>query len=142
MFLAVTRLGLIACQHLAECYEEGRYVAAPDIAEKYSMNVRALMPALRQLTRVGILRSRVGGSEPGFIFARNPDELTVLDIVLALEGDSPFLCCMESIGGLKCNCGSKENCVLYELFNSVIDSVKNKISKVSISDYSKGSVTL
>lgn len=140
MFLAVTRLGLIACQYLAKCYAEGRYVAAPDIAERYNMNVRALMPALRQLTKAGILRSRVGGLEPGFIFSRDPEELTALDIVLALEGDREFLCSMDSISGVKCSCNSKEECVLYETFNSMINYAKYKLSTISIKNYSKSSI--
>lgn len=139
MFLVTTRLGLIACQYLAENYTEGRYISAPDIAEKYNMNVRALMPALRQLTRVGILRSRVGGLEPGFIFSRNPEELSVLDIVLALEGDNEFLCCMDSINGIKCNCKGKEECVLFESFNKMIHQMKFQLSKMAILDYRKKS---
>lgn len=137
MFSSVTRLGLIACQYLAKFYPQGRYVAAPEIAEKHQMNVRALMPALRQLTKSGILRSRVGGSEPGFIFTRNPEELSILDILMVLEGDYRFLCCKESNSNIKCNCLSKDECNLYHIFNSMIGQAKSRLSEMSIIDHRK-----
>lgn len=134
MFLAVTRYGLIACQYLAESYAEGRYVAAPDIAEKYNMNVRALMPALRQLTKASILRSRVGGSEPGFIFAKNPKEVSVLEILLALEGDIEFTCTKDLIPGIQCDCSSVKVCKFYETFCNIIQQAKDTLSTISITD--------
>lgn len=132
MFLASTRCGLIACRHLVSGYHENAYISAPEIAGKYNMNVRALMPALRQLTRSGILRSRVGGKEPGFIFSRNPSEITLLEVLTSLEGGSEVPCCRELIADLKCDCSSSAQCNIYNLFNGMIDQVKMKLAQISI----------
>lgn len=140
MFLISTRLGLIACRHLVSGYYQDRYVSAPEIAEKNNMNVRALMPALRQMTRADILRSRVGGKEPGFIFSRNPKDISVLDILVALEGESYFVCCKELNSELKCDCMDKHKCDMYELFNSIISQAKVRLSNISIKDYSNGDI--
>ena len=63
MFLNSTRYGLIACRYLVRGYYEGVWLSAPEIAEHYGMNVRALTPSLRQLSRAGIPPWR---QPPGF----------------------------------------------------------------------------
>lgn len=137
MFLASTRCGLIACRHLARCYYTNTYTSAPEIAEKYNMNVRALMPALRQLTRYGILRSRVGGKEPGFMFSRSPREITLLEVITALEGNHSVPCCKELIAGLKCDCKAPNECGVYNLFNGVIKQMNLKMAQISIEDHAR-----
>ena len=135
MLLANTRYGLIACRFLTEGYFNNRYISAPEIARKYNMNVRAIMPALRQLTRMGILNSRVGGLEPGFIFARNPKTISLLDIFTALEGNIKMACCREVIKGLKCDCISKENCSILLLITSFFEQGKDRLACISIYDH-------
>ena len=137
MFLASTRYGLIACRHLTRCYHHGKYVPAPDIADKYNMNVRALMPALRLLTKAGILRSRAGGKEPGFIFSRHPREITLLEVLIALEGDTSILCCKQMIPDLKCDCEFNTDCGVFNFFNDMVSHVKTKLSDITIEMHSK-----
>ena len=135
MFLVSTRCGLIACRYLVQCFYNESYVAAPDIAEKYNMNVRALMPALRQLTRAGILRSRTGGKEPGFIFSRNPDSISLLEVLVALEGEAEMRCCKDVIPSLKCDCESNVECSIFSLFDGMLEQVKKKLGQISIKDH-------
>lgn len=137
MFLASTRYALIACRSLTRGYFENRYSAAPDIAEVLNINVRALMPALRQLTRAGILRSRVGGKEPGFIFARHPREITLFEVLTALEGDNEVVCCKEVNPELRCDCASKNGCFIYTIFSDLTHQVKIKLTKINMEEYSK-----
>lgn len=140
MILTVTRLGIIACRYLVKGYDENRYISAPEIAEHYNMNVRALMPALRQMTRMGMLRSRVGGKEPGFIFAKDPAEITLYNVLSVLEGDAQFNCCKELMPELKCDCQDKTQCGIFSLFNGVIGSATNRLNDISISEYAKRSM--
>lgn len=135
MIRIATRLGIIACRYLVQGYYENRYICAPEIAEQYNMNVRALMPSLRQLTRMGILRSRVGGSTPGFIFAKDPKHFTLLQVLIALEGDVHFECCKKLIPGLKCDCRENTGCGVYTLFNGVIDKVSSQFSTITIAEH-------
>lgn len=132
MIRIATRLGIIACRYLVNGYYENRYISAPEIAEQYNMNVRAVMPSLRQLTRMGILRSRVGGSTPGFIFAKDPALYSMLDIINALEGAATFNCCKELVPELKCDCEDKTACGVFLFFNGMIDSATNRLSTMPI----------
>ena len=135
MMLIATRLGIIACGYLVSGYYDNRYISAPEIAERYNMNVRALMPALRQLTKSGILRSRVGGKEPGFIYAKDPKEYTLYQIIITLEGDARFCCTKELVPKLKCDCEDKSECQIFSLFNWVIATATDKLSSISIAEY-------
>ncbi len=47
------------------------------------------------LVKAGILTSRVGGTyeQRGSMFAKDPKEITLYDIVYALEDDEPVECC-------------------------------------------------
>ena len=78
-----TRYGLIACRYLVWGWHNGVWLNAPEIAERYRMNVRALSPALRRLVLAGILRSQCGGTRPGFMLSRPPEEVTMLEVVRA-----------------------------------------------------------
>lgn len=136
MFLASTRYALIACRYLTRSYLENRYCSAPEIADAFNINVRALMPALRQLTRAGILRSRVGGKEPGFIYTRHPSEISLLEVFTILEGDNEMLCCTEVNPTLKCDCETKEKCFIFTIFGDLTQQTKMKLAAISIEKHS------
>lgn len=138
MIRIVTRLGIMACRYLVKGYYENRYIPAPEIAEHYNMNVRAVMPSLRQLTRIGILRSRTGGNTPGFIFAKDPKELTLHQLLVALEGDVHFECCKELMPELKCDCKGNGNCAIYTLFHEIIDNASDQFRTITIAEYTEG----
>ena len=91
-----TRYGLIACRYLAWGWHYGVWLNAPEIAERYRINVRALSPALLRLVQAGILYSRVGGPKPGYMLSRDPAEIPMLEVVRALEGTFRMDCCRYS----------------------------------------------
>ena len=66
----------------------GEAVNSARLAEFYSLPGAYLNKQLQSLVRAGILTS-VSGPHGGFHLARRPENITVLDIVLALEGPDP-----------------------------------------------------
>lgn len=137
MIRIATRLGIIACRYLVQGYYDNRYTSAPEIAEHYNMNVRALMLALHQLTKAGILRSRVGGATPGFIFAKDPKEFSLYQIMVVLEGEPHFECCKELISNLECNAKKCDGCSIFAMFNRILDNVKNEFSAITMVEHAK-----
>lgn len=133
MIRTSTRLGIIACRYLVQSYYNNKYISAPEIAEHYNMNVRALMPALHQLTKAGILRSRVGGTTPGFIYSKDPKELSLHQIMVVLEGEPYFGSCNELISNLKCD-RKCDDCVLLSLFHGIINNIKKQFSAITITE--------
>jgi Rrf2 family protein len=73
----------------------GEAVSSARLAELYRLPAAYLNKQLQALVRAGILSS-VSGPRGGFQLARPADHVTVLDVVLAIEGLEPAFRC-ESI---------------------------------------------
>ncbi|MER6596114.1 Rrf2 family transcriptional regulator [Micromonospora purpureochromogenes] len=72
--------------------EPGRAVSAARLAAFYGLPTAYLNKQLQALVRAGILRS-VSGPRGGFRLARAPEEITLLDVVTAIEGvEEAFRC--------------------------------------------------
>ena len=135
MFLSSTHFGLIACRYLAEGYENGIRISAPDIAARYNMNKRALMPALRRLTQVGILRSQVGGRDPGFIFSKDPKEISLYDVIYALEGTNEMDCCKEIISEISCDMKRCCDCIVYKTIKTGMSQINDQLKETSVYEH-------
>lgn len=135
MFLVSTRCGIIACRYLAGCYYREEWATAPEIADKYRMNVRSLMPALRRLTQFGILKSRVGGKTPGFQFAQDPRSVSMFRVITTLESEMQVPCCKDVISGLECDCGDKEGCSVFGVCNQLLDEARKRLSSISVAEH-------
>jgi len=64
------------------------------LAEFHGISESYLLKHLQSLTRVGLFES-VPGPTGGYRLARRPDQITVLDIVEAIEGPEPLFRCTD-----------------------------------------------
>lgn len=70
----------------------GRSVAAAKLAAFYDLPPAYLNKQLQALARAGIVSS-ISGPRGGFQLARSPESITLLDVVVAIEGaDEAFRC--------------------------------------------------
>jgi Rrf2 family protein len=85
--LAITSKSPYAIRALAELARSGNAGPVPigEIARRREIPVQFLEGLFATLRRAGILQSQ-RGVKGGYSFARPPDELTVLEVVEALEG--------------------------------------------------------
>ncbi|MEL7197613.1 MAG: Rrf2 family transcriptional regulator [Pseudomonadota bacterium] len=72
----------------------GRGLSVDVLAELFEVPSAYLSKQMQLLRRAGIVES-VRGKGGGYRLARTPDEITLLDIVLAIEGPSPAFRCTE-----------------------------------------------
>lgn len=136
MFLQSTRMCLIACRYLVEGYMQNKRITAPQISKRFGMNVRMLNPAFSQLVRHGLLSSQVGGTEPGYIFTKDPKEITIYDILLTLEGEVKMQCCKEILSTEGCIKQEKETCLIYNTINKGLKDLKYELMKINLTqDY-------
>ena len=129
-----TRYGLIACRYLVWGWHNGIWLNAPEIAERYRINVRALSPALRRLVMAGVLRSQCGGTRPGFMLSRDPAEVTMLEVVRALEGNFRMDCCRMVLPNVQCTCET-DNCRVCGVFRDILDELRDRLSRMSLEDH-------
>lgn len=71
-----------------------RPVPAARLAKYFDLPAPYLNKQLQALARAGILRS-TPGPKGGFTLARTPAEITMLDVVVAIEGPAPAFRCAE-----------------------------------------------
>ena len=77
----------------------GEPVNSARLAEFYKLPAAYLNKQFQSLVRAGVLDS-VSGPRGGFLLARRPENITVLDIVLALEGQDPAFRCEAILGNV------------------------------------------
>lgn len=69
-------------------------LSAAALAEFHGVSTSYLLKHLQSLSGAGIL-STVPGPKGGYRLAKEPEEITLLDIVLAVEGPAPAFRCAE-----------------------------------------------
>ena len=134
MLLLPTRLILIASTYLVQGYNKRIKITAPSIAQKCNVNHRALMPALRRLTQVVILRSQVGGNNPGFILTKDPSQITVFEVIDALENNLYMPSCREISEDLNCKMDNCSGCLIYNLVNRNISNTIRELKNTTLQD--------
>ena len=85
---AKVRSGIVALIELAAIHAQGGVLQVGEIAQRQSIPDRYLEQMLTTLRRARILRS-IRGPKGGFQLARPPAEVPLLEVVAALEGESP-----------------------------------------------------
>lgn len=96
---AKSEYGLLAMIELACRYGEGPS-SAREIAERRAIPARFLEQLFVALRRAGLVGA-VRGARGGFVLSRHPSEITVLDVVEALEGPLTASVC-DTERGLEC----------------------------------------
>ena len=81
---ATAHYGLIAAAYIAEHADEGCVISST-IAKEYNIPLEYLFKILQQMVRSNILRSKRGPGG-GFTLARPAKEITLLEIVEAVDG--------------------------------------------------------
>ncbi len=76
--------GLIAAAYLAE-QADGGWIMAETISAKYGIPLAFLLKIMKEMVKANVLRSKRGPGG-GYILARPAKEITLLEIIEAVEG--------------------------------------------------------
>ncbi len=125
---------IISCSEFIKGYYAGQKITATSLSEKYNLNIRTLNPALNKMTRAGILKSQVGGIDRGYIFARDPKEISVYDVIDAIQGLEYMKCCTELVHEATCERGTCEGCKLFQNTNSIVDFARERFKNTTVYD--------
>jgi len=86
--------GLMAIHYIA-VHDDLGSVNAKRIAEEFAIPSELLAKILQKLARQGLITSQ-NGPKGGYVLARRPTEITVGDVIRALEGPINIVDCLES----------------------------------------------
>ncbi len=119
--------GLIAVKHLAMHRSENHACSANEIAEEYGISTTLMAKVLQKLARNSLVVAK-HGSTGGYQLAKDPDRISALDVITAIDGPVLIISCVTSHG----NCDASSKCSVREPLRRVNESVMNVLSTVTI----------
>ncbi len=120
--------GLMAVKHLAEFSGEGS-CPAKDIAEAYNIPLEALAKILQRLVKAGLLHSHQG-MNGGYALAREPQRITALEVIRAIDGPLFITGCLNH----EIECYQSPKCTVREPLRKVNESIEQVLGRITISD--------
>lgn len=110
--------------------EDGRAVAMiDDLSRAEKIPKSFLAKIFQDLARAGLVRS-TRGAGGGFALAKSPGEITILEIVEAIEGKIVFQRCRQE----KPDCEHAGGCALCSLFERAQDGLKEALTRTTLLD--------
>ncbi len=119
-----THYGLMACHVLALNYPD-KQVSATALEGRIAVSGKYLEKIMRMLSKRGVV-SASRGVNGGYYLARDPKDITVGEIVRALEDDMEIIECVGKDAKCKCCPSSGVWKKLYEGINELLDSMTLK----------------
>lgn len=126
-----TDYGLIAMACLAA--EPERVFSARQIAQTYGMRSPLLMNVLKKLTRSGLVSS-VRGSNGGYRLARPAREISLAQMVLAMEGQPRLVACANEQGDSGFECDLAQSCPVQSPVRKVHLKLLDFLEEISLFD--------
>jgi Rrf2 family protein len=107
-------------------------VALSGIAERQEISISYLEQLIAKLKKAGIVNS-IRGAQGGYLLAKRPDEISVGDILRALEGDLNPVDCAEIVGSSS-SCSGADLCVTKYVWMRISDSINNTVDNMMLSE--------
>lgn len=123
--------GLIALRHLALVHGEGNSSAA-EIAHTYHISPQLLAKVLQRLARRGLVKAQ-HGSGGGYTLARDPERITALEVIHAIDGPQSITGCLTDSS----DCQAVACCTVREPLRQVNESIMQVLSAVTISQMAR-----
>lgn len=124
------RYGLKAMFQLALHYGEGP-IPLNNVAQEQKISESYLEQLVATLKKNGFLES-VRGAQGGYYLSKSPSEITVGNILRALEGDIAPADCV--IDGDDINCERAEYCVTKLVWEKIRDSIDDVVDSITLQD--------
>jgi Rrf2 family protein len=107
----------------------GKPVMLRRIAEKYKLPQKYLHALLSSLKTAGLVRS-IRGSQGGFVLSRKPSEISLYDIIQAVEGTLTIKECVED----SACCSRSHRCVAHQLWCKLSKIFEDMLTQISLDD--------
>lgn len=124
------RYGLRAMIDLAD-FGEYENVSISSIADRQSISVSYLEKLIAKLKKAGLVNS-IRGSQGGYVVAKSTDDISVGDILRALEGNLIPVDCNELMEGSSCS--GSDYCVTKYVWKRINDSITDAVDSIKLSE--------
>jgi Rrf2 family protein len=128
-----TRYAIVALTRLAREYGNGPMLIR-EIAEEEKIPQSFLENILLELKKLGILGSNLGKAG-GYFLLKNPEEVTLADIVRHFEGTIALMYCVSEKAYRPCEfCKDEATCQIRRVFKEVRDTTFDILTKTTLKD--------
>jgi len=124
------KYGVRAVFEIARHYGKGP-ISIKEIAERQGISFSYLEQILHRLGKAGHIES-VRGPAGGYLLAKKPGDLTIGDIVRALEGPIALSHCLEP--GEAGDCSQTDDCVARMVWTKVGAKIEEALDSISFND--------
>lgn len=107
-------------------------VALSAVAQRQNISISYLEQLVAKLKKAGIVDS-IRGAQGGYVLARPTIEITVGDILRALEGDLNPVDCAE-ITGRESSCSGADLCVTKYVWKRISDSINDAVDTITLAE--------
>jgi Rrf2 family protein len=125
------RYGLQAVLDLA-VHMEDEAVALSQIAERQGISMNYLEQLIAKLKKSGIVNG-IRGAQGGYILAKPAEEISVGEILRALEGDLNPVDCSE-VNKTDSPCHNSDSCVTKYVWKRISDSINDAVDGIMLSE--------
>ncbi|MEK6684676.1 MAG: Rrf2 family transcriptional regulator [Nitrospirota bacterium] len=129
--------GLMAISHIAYCKDDTKIVNTKRIAEEYSIPVELLAKILQKMAKGGLITS-LNGPKGGYVLARLPRDITVGEVVKAIEGPIELVDCYR---GDETDCRQLGKCSVRRPIRKIQDSITRLLDSMTIEEITRGVLT-
>lgn len=126
------RYGLRAFIDLA-VYGEEAPLPLTSIANRQGLSLNYLEQLMRKLKRAGLVES-VRGANGGYRLARPAEEISVGDVLRALEGDLTPVECAAMGSSKETHCAGSDTCVSWIVWKRINDSINSAVDGIFIGE--------
>jgi FeS assembly SUF system regulator len=130
-----TDYGIVLMTHLA--LEAGAQHSAPELAATLRIPLPMVSKILKLLARDGLLDSH-RGVRGGYSLARSPEDISVADVIGALEGPIAMTECIEEAHvGLPGDCSREPFCAVRANWQRINGVVRQALDSISLADMTR-----
>jgi Rrf2 family protein len=113
---------------IGENYDKGP-VSLRELAERQGISMKYMEQIVPLLKTSGLIRS-TRGARGGYVLAKNPSEISLRDIVQALEGSWCLVDCLDD----KDLCDRAKECVTYEIWLDIHRAIHKILDSTTLAD--------
>ncbi|MEX1344209.1 MAG: Rrf2 family transcriptional regulator [Candidatus Limnocylindrales bacterium] len=112
----------------------GQLIPAPAIAERMDVPRRFLPQIMQDLVRAGLVEGSPGRGG-GYRLTRLPDEVSLLEVIEAVEGDVRRRTCVLRSDA----CSPTRKCGVHDMFAAAQDALLDQFARATVEDASRAS---
>ena len=132
------RYGVLALQDLANEYGTGP-VALKSIAERQGISENYLEQLMGSLKRAGFVKS-MRGAQGGYILAKEPKDIAIGEIIVAMEGPIAFVDCMQMDGDAPYVCEKADSCSRRSVWDTIGAKINEVLNSITLEEIREKSV--